>query len=72
MSVPASTPAANGFRSGSRRVVVVVDHLGGEVGVAADPAQSREVLDRGRDAGGVHALGEGRHVARHRASGFDP
>ena len=64
MSVPARTPAANGFRSGSPSPGGVVDHLGGHIGVAADPPQAREVLHRGGDPGGVHALGERGDVAR--------
>ena len=41
-----------------------VGDAGGGVGVAGDPAQAGEVLDRDVDAGGRHAAGEGEPVRR--------
>ena len=66
MSVPASTPAANGFRYRLPPGGAAVDHLGGEVGVAEHATQTREVLHRRGHPGVVHPLAERRHVTGHR------
>ena len=58
MSTPASITVPKAATPGTVPGGLVVDHPAGVVGVAADPAQSREVLDRRGDAGPVHPADE--------------
>ena len=66
MSTPASMVAAKPASAGIAPGRAVVDHPSHEVGVAADPAQPREVLDRRGDPGAVHPGHESRGLGGHR------